>query len=73
MAWRKYIQDEPGAALWGPSPEELDEVRAERRTAGRGEDKYFDEAEEEDFETLEAMENADVYRGAYDSSGSDED
>ncbi|KAF7334340.1 hypothetical protein MSAN_02378900 [Mycena sanguinolenta] len=68
--WRAFIHDEPGDAPWGPSRQELDDAKAEARTAGRGEDKYF---EDEDCEVVDAMENADVYRGTYDSSGSDED
>ncbi|KAF7353564.1 hypothetical protein MSAN_01546700 [Mycena sanguinolenta] len=68
--WQAFIHDEPGDAPWGPSRQELDDAKAEARTAGRGEDKYF---EDEDCEVVDAMENADVYRGTYDSSGSDED
>ncbi|KAF7337379.1 hypothetical protein MSAN_02264000 [Mycena sanguinolenta] len=44
--------------------------RPRRERLEEGEDKYF---EDEDCEVVDAMENADVYRGTYDSSGSDED
>ncbi|KAF7334903.1 hypothetical protein MSAN_02360300 [Mycena sanguinolenta] len=68
--WRAFIHDEPGDAPWGPLRQELDDAKAEARTAGRGEDKYF---EDEDCEVVDTVENADVYRGTNNSSGSDED
>ncbi|KAF8187991.1 hypothetical protein K438DRAFT_1972679 [Mycena galopus ATCC 62051] len=71
--WRKHTRGNPGDAPWGPSQAELMECLAQAQTAGRGEDRYYEEdKEEEAFEMLDAMENADVYRDMYDSS-SDED
>ncbi|KAF8217953.1 hypothetical protein K438DRAFT_1952812 [Mycena galopus ATCC 62051] len=71
--WRKHTTERPGDAPWGPSQAELMECLAQAQTAGRGEDRYYEEdKEEEAFEMLDAMENADVYRDMYDSS-SDED
>ncbi|KAJ6574189.1 hypothetical protein B0H19DRAFT_935048 [Mycena capillaripes] len=69
--WRKYIPDAEGDAAWGPTEEELVACLIQRRTSARGEDGFdaghdTDNGEElEDFETLDALDNADVYCELY--------
>ncbi|KAJ7301708.1 hypothetical protein DFH08DRAFT_919079 [Mycena albidolilacea] len=65
--------DTPQDAPWGPSEAELIQCMIDEHAAARGEDRYFEgddesDREVEDFEMLDAMENAEAYRGTYDSS-----
>ncbi|KAJ7040108.1 hypothetical protein C8F04DRAFT_1254251 [Mycena alexandri] len=76
--WRKYLPDEEDGFLWGPSAEELADCMIEDRTAARGRDEFdpgLDEGEgdSEDFETLDAIDNADAYRSEDDSGLDDSD
>ncbi|KAJ7868928.1 hypothetical protein B0H14DRAFT_2728412 [Mycena olivaceomarginata] len=72
--WRKHLPaDTPQDAPWGPSEAELIQCMIDEHAAARGEDRYFEgdnesDREVEDFEMLDAMENAEAYRGTYDSS-----
>ncbi|KAJ7127206.1 hypothetical protein C8R44DRAFT_830670 [Mycena epipterygia] len=63
-----------GDTPWGPSEAELLEVLMQKGKAQRGEDAYpvegDSDGELEDFDTLDALETADVYRNAY---GADSD
>ncbi|KAJ7697423.1 hypothetical protein B0H17DRAFT_1130398 [Mycena rosella] len=79
--WRRYMPEEgPDDTPWGPSEDELMDSLLASKKAGRGEDGYqapeegkTEDEEEEDFETLDALDTADVYRDAYGSGGSDSD
>jgi hypothetical protein len=68
--WRRYIPDVEGDESWGPTEEELVQCLIQRRTAGRGEDGFEEDNggddDLEDFETLDALDNADVYHTVYD-------
>ncbi|KAJ7820153.1 hypothetical protein B0H14DRAFT_2834347 [Mycena olivaceomarginata] len=74
VTWRKHLPaDTPQDAPWGPSEAELIQCMIDEHAAARGEDRYFEgddesDREVEDFEMLDAMENAEAYRGTYDSS-----
>ncbi|KAJ7710676.1 hypothetical protein B0H17DRAFT_1190375 [Mycena rosella] len=75
--WGQYMPvDAAGDTPWGPSNEELLASLLESRKARRGEDAYGaaeEEAEEEDFETLDAMDTAGAYQEVYESYGTDSD
>jgi hypothetical protein len=79
--WDKHLPD-LGAAMgplppWGPSPSLLSACRVDAHSAGRGEDRHYDEdsswsddeevseesgGEDDDFGIVEAAERADIYR-----------
>ncbi|KAJ6457865.1 hypothetical protein DFH09DRAFT_1255416 [Mycena vulgaris] len=81
--WQRSLprSEDPTCPPWGPTGEELLSCRLEEQTARRGEERYTDnifEYEEEDsdsgedFQTLDALDTADVYRGMYQAETDDE-
>ncbi|KAJ7083561.1 hypothetical protein C8R44DRAFT_753418 [Mycena epipterygia] len=73
--WRKYMPTAAsGDTPWGPSEAELLAVLMQKGKARRGEDAYPEEGDSdgelEDFDTLDALETADMYRDPY---GADSD
>ncbi|KAJ7472816.1 hypothetical protein FB451DRAFT_1175525 [Mycena latifolia] len=79
VTWRRFLPAEAaGDTPWGPSEEELLGVIIDSGKAGRGEDGYQaadgdSEEELEDFDTLDALGTADVYRNAYSGGRADND
>ncbi|KAJ7496475.1 hypothetical protein FB451DRAFT_1162624 [Mycena latifolia] len=77
--WRRFLPTEmAGDTPWGPSEEELLGVIIDSGKAGRGEDGYQaadgdSEEELEDFDALDALGTADVYRDAYSGGRADSD
>ncbi|KAJ7495182.1 hypothetical protein FB451DRAFT_1387239 [Mycena latifolia] len=77
--WRRFLPAEAaGDTPWGPSEEELLGVIIDSGKAGRGEDGYQaadgdSEEELEDFDALDALGTADVYRDAYSGGRADND
>ncbi|KAJ7729056.1 hypothetical protein B0H16DRAFT_1734416 [Mycena metata] len=80
--WQRTISTDDTLPPWGPTTDELLNVRLEQQTAGRGEDRYRGDVEsdeesgngsdgdDEDFEMVDTFNIADVYRGMY---GEEED
>ncbi|KAJ6606679.1 hypothetical protein DFH09DRAFT_1067431 [Mycena vulgaris] len=81
--WQRSLprSEDPTCPPWGPTGEKLLSCRLEEQTARRGEDRYTDDIFEyeeedsnsgEDFQTLDALDTADVYRGMYQVETNDE-